>query len=244
MIIPFIIPLFPSRYLFLKIINYLKNDFKNIELGIPCNNPYMDGDVIKKIYINILKKYSLPELIFTIVKLFYNCNFKIIIVIYYDSVIELGKKFFYNFVKFLRIKKIIFVDLPVIYLKKKINLLKKYKINLICLIPINLKIKKILNNIKIFKKIKIYNIYFCGSNFTGKSNKNIVKSCKKLMKIKKKFKKINYIYGFGVKKKKEVVLLKKFFKNIVIGSKILEFFLINKKNSFLKFKNYLKKCLK
>ncbi|MGX7576884.1 hypothetical protein ACT2CI_00305 [Candidatus Vidania fulgoroideorum] len=160
--IPFLIPFFPNNLYFLRILFFLKkNKIKNIEIGIPNYNCYKDGIIIKKSYIKIIRKFNFVKLLKIINLIKY---FKIIFVFYYDSFMQIKKKYLKKY-------KYIVIDNNIGNIKlKKFNKNCKsfcYMMCSNCTGKFNIKIKQTKNisnailgfgiNYKIFKKIRKYN---------------------------------------------------------------------------------------
>ncbi|MGX7582783.1 tryptophan synthase subunit alpha [Candidatus Vidania fulgoroideorum] len=203
--LPFLIPFFPNKKFFFQILNYLKKKkISKIEIGIPYYYSYLDSYVIKKEYKKFHNKVKILKVLKKIKKKYKNF-FRIIIVCYYDSVLEIGEKKIFYYIKNKFIHKLIIIDLP--YNIKK-YIYKKIIKYLIFLVP--------------YKKIKIY------CNKKECFYYHLEKKEKILKKIKNKNK--YSIVGFHIKKKKYFKKFLNSHNNIAIGS----FFINDIKNMFIK----------
>ncbi|MGX7577282.1 tryptophan synthase subunit alpha [Candidatus Vidania fulgoroideorum] len=229
-IVPFLIPFFPNKKKFRKIIYFLKaKKVIELEIGIPCLNCFLDGKYIAKSYRFILKKYkyNIKKIFLEFLRFFEKLNFKIILVVYSEFIYEYNKKKFFKKINKFKINKIIVVDFNIKNYKKNICFLKKVKP--IYLFPINYSKNIIIK--KTNSKTKT-NIYLYLANKTGKTAK--LKKINKQSLSKKKF---FYYTGFGINNRKVLKKLK-IFNKIVIGTKFLK--IISKKNFKKKIIKYVK----
>ncbi|MGX7586169.1 tryptophan synthase subunit alpha [Candidatus Vidania fulgoroideorum] len=123
-LIPFLIPCFPNKKFFFKILKYLKiKKIKKIEIGFPYKYSYLDNKHIIDCYKKIESKFNFFKIIEKIKKEF-KSFFKIILVSYYESILRIGEKKIFNEIKNKNIYKIIIIDLPYKirkYIYRKLN---------------------------------------------------------------------------------------------------------------------------
>ncbi|MGX7576459.1 tryptophan synthase subunit alpha [Candidatus Vidania fulgoroideorum] len=214
-LLPFLVPYFPKKKIFFKSLKFLKkSNIKNIEIGVPSIDSYLDTKCIRESYKKVYKKVKLLELL-TKISVIFNNYFNIILVSYYKDIIEIGEKKIYKYIKNKYIYKLIIIDLPY---NIKGYIYKKIIKSLIFFVP--------------FNKIKLYNnlkesFYYHLSLKDKPIRKNYNKN---------KFK----IVGFNINKKKIFNKYKNYFNKVAIGTLFIKclkknfFSFINKINLFLK----------
>ncbi|MGX7583070.1 tryptophan synthase subunit alpha [Candidatus Vidania fulgoroideorum] len=216
------IPFFPSKKKFFKKIHLLKKiGFDSLEICFPNDSSIMDGKNMLNAYkisinngFNIKKNKEIKKIFNYVIKLKFNNIF-----LMFDSNYILNKKFVY-LLKRKKYKNFLYI-LPDIDIKDRFYINNKKKVFL-------------LTNLKNFRKCKNKNMfYLIRSNMTGKKiNSNTF--LKEYRKIKNTS---NIIVGFGISDFNTILKLHNYFDYIVIGTKIISFFLKN--NSFFLFKNYI-----
>jgi len=219
-IIPYIIPGFPTLRDSLKNINTLieYSNIPYIEIGIPSNNPYMDGPIIKNCHKVIREnKFTIQNFIYFLTKRYPgNAARKLILMAYLEDIDSFGIQKFKKGIETCEIAACIIIGDYI----KVIDFANYLKIPAIPIVSSSYD-ENILN---LFMKTKPPFLYFkVSSGKTGKArffSKSILSDS--LQNIKKKWPTMRIFAGFGIEHVLHTKLMKEIgFDGIIVGSILL-----------------------
>ncbi len=198
----------------------INNKIDILEIGMPFSDPMADGPTIQLSSNRALSNGINLEDIFKLsanAKLL-NQNLPIILMGYYNVILNFGLKKFVSFCVSSGVDGLIIVDLQPEEDSELINELKKYKIDLVRLITPTTdeeRLKLILKNASGF-------LYFVSvTGITGQKSANI-EELSKSIKFVKNFTNLPIVPGFGIKSALDVNNMCKISDGAVVGSSIIK----------------------
>lgn len=212
------------------ILQMIQNGADLIELGIPCANPHLDGETIKKANVRALNNFSNIESIFDMIKEIRNSNsiIPLVILTYQKSILDYGIEKFIKLASISGIDGILSPDLNVDNQKIIKSISKQYSIDLISIVSPDFKpgIEKYIKEASGF-------LYCISSkNATTGKRSEFTTDFKHYFNFLNKSSNIPKALGFGISNKFQIMQLKNYCDGLIIGSAIVE--LIEKEENFIK----------
>lgn len=191
-----------------------------IEVGIPFSDPLADGTIIQAASQRALKSgVTLKNLLEKLAEIKANIKVPIILMGYYNSILNYGEKRFANDISIAGVSGIIISDLP---FDEKANLstfLKQKSIDQIFLVTPNTSEERIKENVN-FSSGFLYTVAHLG--ITGESNKEnpLLKSY--LNKVRRYSRDLPICLGFGIDNQDKARRAAKYSDGIIIGSALIK----------------------
>ena len=211
----------PTFSMSLKLLRALpKSGVDIIEIGMPFSDPMADGPVIQRSYIRALKSGSSLIRTLSLVKSFRSTNnyTPIVLMGYYNPILQMGLKKFINKAKDSGVDGILIVDLPPESSEEILLELNKSALDMIRLASPTTntnRMKSILRSSSGF----VYYVSITG--ITG-SKINKILDIKKSYRYLKKIIKIPFVIGFGINSPKKAHEISRFSDGVVVGSDLIK----------------------
>ena len=213
-----------------------------IEVGIPFSDPLADGPIIQKATNWALNKGANVDLFFEEFSKFNKkLTIPIVIMSYYNPILQFGLKDFFKQMNSLDISAIIIVDLPLEESQPYIKEARKWNIDNISFITpttSRLRVKKIIKYARGF----IY--YVSVTGITGPRDLSYSQLSKHIKNIKQNTA-VPICVGFGIHNSNQVCRINKFSDGVIVGSEIVRFIENNycEKNFLNKLKTHTKNII-
>ncbi|MAJ24284.1 MAG: tryptophan synthase subunit alpha [Rickettsiales bacterium] len=209
-----------------------------IEIGMPFSDPMADGPVIQRSYLRALKSGCTLIKTLELVKKFRETNKQTPIVLmgYYNPVLQLGLKKFFKHAKESGVDGILIVDLPPEASEDLLIEASKSNIDLIRLAT------PTTNKLRIANIIKASSGFLYYVSITGITGSKINKllDIKKSYMYLKKYINIPFVVGFGINSTKKASDISKYADGIVVGSDLIKEIEKGVKNNSNIFNNVIK----
>ena len=191
-----------------------------IEIGMPFSDPMADGPVIQRSYIRALKSGSSLIKTLNLVKNFRSSNnfTPIVLMGYYNPILQMGLKKFINKAKDSGVDGILIVDLPPEVSKELSLELNKSTLDMIRLASPTTTLDRMKN---ILRSSSGFLYYVSITGITG-SKINKVLSIKKNYLLLKKIIKIPFVIGFGINSTKKAYEISRYADGVVVGSDLIK----------------------
>ena len=216
-----------------------------IEIGMPFSDPMADGPVIQRSYIRALKSGASMIKTLKLVESFRSTNnvTPIVLMGYYNPILQMGLKKFINKAKAAGVDGILIVDLPPEVSSELSSELDASKIDMIRLASPTTTTDRINN---ILKSSSGFIYYVSITGVTG-SRINKILNIKKNYMFLKKVINIPFVIGFGINSPKKAYDISRYAEGVVIGTdliKEIEKGIENKSNIFNNIISLVKKYSK
>ena len=211
----------PSFSMSLKLLKAMPQEGVDIiEIGMPFSDPMADGPVIQRSYIRALKSGSSLIKTLHLIKNFRNTNniTPIVLMGYYNPILQMGLKKFVNKAKASGVDGILIVDLPPEVSNELSSELEASKIDMIRLASPTTTIER-MNSILKSSSGFIYYVSITG--VTG-SKINKILSIKKNYMYLKKVINIPFVIGFGINSPKKAHEISRYADGVVVGSDLIK----------------------